>query len=691
MGLFDDLIPQSQPTERITVTPVQRAFLNSMSAGEAPNYNTMYGGGRFEEMADHPRQNIPIRSGPNVGKTSSAAGRYQFLGSTWDQAKTALGLPDFSPDSQDAAAVWLAERDYKNRTKGRNLWEDLESAKDNPAKLNFLGGALSGTWTSLPGGIEPNRASAGFGQRFANEIRNSSQPPTDVSAQSRISGIFDDLIPQSSQVSERFGQFEQPANADRLREGLNRTALDMTRGKQLSPSAQMAGQMANLVPAASQGTNPHIENYGGKLVSTEVFEDDGGNILYRDPQTGIVKPTDKSKQVAIRDPSDGVVKVFERSETTNEGAVTGVARVLGPGLAAGAPTARAAISASNKVVPTASETMATAKPFYRAFDAEAKGIPIPPQAAEGYVNRVKQAMDSANVPEHLAGEVYRSVERIAKGDAVTPEHLRSVKELIGQSSRSADSRVRQAAGVANKEINKIISELSRTAGENLKTADSIYATAKTQQDLQRKASVADLRAGRAGYGGNAVNSMRQVLSPIVQRSVEGKTTGFKPDEIAAMREIVEGTPLTNALRLVGQASPSKGIIQSGLVGGGAVVAAGPAGLAIPAIGAASNKLATVLTGKQIERLNELVAKRSPAYAEAVQKSVDKFEQAQIALMNEPSPNRLAAFLSASRALSSGLQRDGVQISSGDLLRSIQGPMKSAAEDEQPAVPRRPGE
>ena len=112
------------------------------------------------------RQNIPIRSGPNAGKTSSAAGRYQFLQGTWDEARNALGLPDFSPESQDAAAVWLAERDYAKRTNGRKLWDDLDSAQGNPSKLNFIGGALSGTWTSLPGGIEPNRATHGFGQRM---------------------------------------------------------------------------------------------------------------------------------------------------------------------------------------------------------------------------------------------------------------------------------------------------------------------------------------------------------------------------------------------------------------------------------------------------------------------------------------------------------------------------------------------
>lgn len=179
-NFFDQFdVAEAPPSNRpkITVTPLQKAFLNSVSAGEAPDYNTMYGGGRFEAMQDHPRQAVPIRSGPNAGKTSSAAGRYQFLQGTWDEAKNALGLPDFSPDSQDAAATWLAERDYAKRTNGRNLWDDIESAKDNPAKLNFIAGALSKTWTSLPGGAEPNRASAGFSQRLVSELSAQAKKP----------------------------------------------------------------------------------------------------------------------------------------------------------------------------------------------------------------------------------------------------------------------------------------------------------------------------------------------------------------------------------------------------------------------------------------------------------------------------------------------------------------------------------
>jgi hypothetical protein len=42
------------------------------------------------------------------------------------------------------------------------------------------------------------------------------------------------------------------------------------------------------------------------------------------------------------------------------------------------------------------------------------------------------------------------------------------------------------------------------------------------QNLQRKSDVADLRASRAGYDSNAVNTMRQVLSPNLQKAVEGR-------------------------------------------------------------------------------------------------------------------------------------------------------------------------
>jgi len=58
----------------------------------------------LQSYADHPRQLISLG---NLGIKSDAAGRYQFLSTTWDPLARHLGLADFSPANQDRAAIEL--------------------------------------------------------------------------------------------------------------------------------------------------------------------------------------------------------------------------------------------------------------------------------------------------------------------------------------------------------------------------------------------------------------------------------------------------------------------------------------------------------------------------------------------------------------------------------------------------------
>lgn len=271
-GLFDDVPMTGEPRGGVTIRPTQRAFLNAMSAGEAPDYNTVYGGGRFEELNDHPRQNVQIQSGPNAGKTSSAAGRYQFLAPTWDEARAALSLPDFSPNSQDAAAAWLAERDYKARTRGRDLWADIEAANGDPARLNFIAGALNKTWTSLPGGAEPNAATRGFGKRMADEISAQRRQPEGAQAVS----LFADIPMAQDTVAERFaGDTAAPAAQPELKTALRERQSPRERGRAVAldegtmgdaiPRAISHGMMGNLpdyVPAVAAGIGGAVSGEG---------------------------------------------------------------------------------------------------------------------------------------------------------------------------------------------------------------------------------------------------------------------------------------------------------------------------------------------------------------------------------------------------------------------------------------------
>lgn len=84
--------------------PSCMAFLDTIAWAEGGrSYQTLYGGGTFSGW-QHPNRRITAG-----GYTSTAAGRYQFLYSTWSGIARRLGLSDFSPRNQDIAALALIE------------------------------------------------------------------------------------------------------------------------------------------------------------------------------------------------------------------------------------------------------------------------------------------------------------------------------------------------------------------------------------------------------------------------------------------------------------------------------------------------------------------------------------------------------------------------------------------------------
>lgn len=86
--------------------PNIQAFLLMIGTADGDGYRRLFGGRLFDSYADHPRIKITANLG---GKpiTSTAAGAYQILANTWDAVRPKLGLPNFSPASQDCAAVEL--------------------------------------------------------------------------------------------------------------------------------------------------------------------------------------------------------------------------------------------------------------------------------------------------------------------------------------------------------------------------------------------------------------------------------------------------------------------------------------------------------------------------------------------------------------------------------------------------------
>lgn len=114
-----------------------RAMLRVIRAGESGQtdaaYRVIVGGRTFSSFADHPR----IFGVPQ----STAAGAYQITKTTWDWIKPQMKLVDFSPASQDFAALGLIAY--------RGALKDVLSGN-----LDSAIGKLRKEWTSLPGAAE---------------------------------------------------------------------------------------------------------------------------------------------------------------------------------------------------------------------------------------------------------------------------------------------------------------------------------------------------------------------------------------------------------------------------------------------------------------------------------------------------------------------------------------------------------
>ena len=147
-----------------------RAFLDMIASSEgtdraADPYRVCYGYRHtIADLSEHPAvtgewkgESIANLGPQYAGKVSTAAGRYQIIKGTWLTCRNALRLPDFSPASQDAAAVYLIKQ--------RRALEQVQAGQVADAIR-----LCRNEWASLPGGDsgQPQRRLEALLQVFDN-------------------------------------------------------------------------------------------------------------------------------------------------------------------------------------------------------------------------------------------------------------------------------------------------------------------------------------------------------------------------------------------------------------------------------------------------------------------------------------------------------------------------------------------
>lgn len=166
-SFYDDSDPMNNANVQAFLQVIRYAEGTQGPGGYNTIFRTRSGLNTFTNMADHPRVAKQFKSGDKTLWTS-AAGAYQLMAismkpdgtttriDTWDRLQKKLGLPDFSPDSQDRAAIGLID----------------ECGALGDVKAGRFDAAISkcrGIWASLPGATygQPTKQIADLRNVFA--------------------------------------------------------------------------------------------------------------------------------------------------------------------------------------------------------------------------------------------------------------------------------------------------------------------------------------------------------------------------------------------------------------------------------------------------------------------------------------------------------------------------------------------
>lgn len=108
----------------------------SLGTAQPNGYSLIFSGELFKDFKDHPRlQKCANYLGRYI--CGDSAGRYLIVSSTWDSLMLKVQLPDFSPQSQDQAAIELIREN--------NALDDIEAGN-----LESAIHKVSEVWGTLP-------------------------------------------------------------------------------------------------------------------------------------------------------------------------------------------------------------------------------------------------------------------------------------------------------------------------------------------------------------------------------------------------------------------------------------------------------------------------------------------------------------------------------------------------------------
>lgn len=247
------------------------------------------------------------------------------------------------------------------------------------------------------------------------------------------------------------------------------------------------------------------------------------------------------------------------------------------------------------------ESLRTVKNIaYKAVD-EA-GETFQPQELQGMLSNLTTKLDDVNyLPE---------ADTVTTGVIKRLESMSEKQITLGQLDNMRQTVWARYNSTKEPGLLEVIDAIDELVVSRESTSELLSA-ARLANSRYKKAELLDLAFQKAqdqtaatGSGGNILNKYRQAVTSIINNPKQAKW--FSPEEIAAMRQFVRGTPSQNTMRLIGKLAPSGNGLMTAL-NLGAVAAGGPAALAVTGVASGAKAMADSSQGRAAEGLIEMVA------------------------------------------------------------------------------------
>lgn len=280
--------------------------------------------------------------------------------------------------------------------------------------------------------------------------------------------------------------------------------------------------------------------------------------------------------------------------------------------------------------PSAEALRAAAQKGYE--DVRGMGVDYSSKAVADMAAQSRRGLEADGILAELAPKsfgVLSKLETPPAGSFVPFGGLEAARRAFGQAARDFNNPTDQLAAkrlvggiddfMSRNDPGSVVAGPAAAAAKTVGEARGNYAAAMRSDRITGAEDRAQLNAAVANSGQNVGNSLRQRARDILTRPKEA--AGFDQQELAAIREVAEGTASQNTLRWLGNLLGGGGGLGAFMTGGtGAAVGSiigGPlgtlAGLSIPVVGMAAKRGSNALTDRALLNVDEMTRMRSPLY------------------------------------------------------------------------------